>query len=149
MKKIPIKSGEVIYPVGCETVESLKTIKEMAEKLKEVLPKNKKISFCCRGSSGAIISGVLLAYLSDYQIKIIHIKKDGESSHGSSLFYLESSSYNVIIDDFSNTGTTLNAIYHKMVSYHCNVDCVCVSRIDKHVLSFLEFNPDVIIGRIR
>lgn len=65
--------------------------------------KDKTINLFCRGSSGAIIAGIISTKVKN--CNIVHIKKEGEESHGESRY--SSAGYNIIVDDFIATGTTV------------------------------------------
>ena len=132
MKKHILKTGEAMdYPVGDYIVNNISTINAMGEMLLTVIPKKKRINLWCMGSSGAIISGLIANILINgcmSRVKIIHIKKVGESSHEDSSFMCASNSdFNVIVDDFICTGKTIRKIYEKMGEMDCSIDCLCVS----------------------
>lgn len=107
------------YPVGQHVFNSQHIIKQYSKHIIKDLLKSKKttkesifdektLSIWCRGSSGSIISGLLISYLQSYfsYIYINHIKKDGENSHhGNSGFNI--GKYNIIVDDMVSSGETI------------------------------------------
>lgn len=135
MSKIILKElGHVSYPIGVNMEELLVTVKNMADAIKELYPLHENIkngfNFFVRGSSGAIISGLICSYLSNYPTTICHIKKENESSHcGSKFLSYHSKAVNIIIDDFISSGETVNKIYEKVIGTTriTNIDLLIVS----------------------
>lgn len=149
--------NKIPYPVGYRMSETMKIVEDMASKLKslfpsEVLPMNgpdkPKLIFCVRGSSGAILAGLITPFLIDYEIVINHIKKDGECSHNDGKPpYLPNEWPWIILDDFILSGETVNEIYKDMCRAHvnCKVDCLCISGFFNQ--SYIKFKPiNVIAG---
>ena len=137
-----IKGGEIQYPIGTHIMNNMDTINDMADSIYLVMSEHYDLSHIdnviifCRGSSGAIISGIVSAKLSILLPKrtfltIHHIKKEGESSHAggfieSSLFYR---SITIIVDDFIATGRTIISILEKIHDHKPDqiIDILCVS----------------------
>jgi len=146
MSKVILKKlGHIQYPVGTDIKGTMIAVKNMADAIKELYPlhENMKYGFnlFVRGSSGAIIGGLICEYLSNYPIRICHIKKEGESSHfNSSYLTNREAAKNIIIDDFISTGETVNIIYQKMIDSEINnVDLLIVSGTIYE--SYLQFKP--------
>ena len=100
-----------------------------------------------RGSSGAILSGILIGEMIEYDIYIYHIKKDGEYSHSSDYYPIDFSNPNIIIDDFISSGETVNAIFEKIQkvnSKELKIDTLCVS--GGFNIETLNFRPNNIIS---
>lgn len=121
---------KLVYPVGQYINENIPKILLMVEAFKQITDfKDTKLSLICRGSSGAIIATMFAAYLPN-ECRIVHIKKEGESSHSGSIS-LRKDYRNIIVDDFIATGKTMNAIYQALVADGygggVNIDCLCVT----------------------
>ena len=134
------------YPVGEHIGRNLPLIKRMAEHIMSIGKfREQKLNLVCRGSSGAIISGVLATILPN-KIRISHIKKEGEQSHHSTTsFYRDE--YNIIVDDLMASGRTLNAIYEYMSTQpYGTVDCLCIG--GKVWTGNLAFKPTFVICKV-
>jgi len=146
MSKIILTTlGHIQYPVGSNMNETILAVKNMAEAIKELYPLHENVKYgfnlFVRGSSGAIIGGLISEYLSNYPIRICHIKKDGESSHHSDKYLTNrEAAKNIIIDDFISTGRTINSIYDRMKENEINiVDLLIVTGTIYE--SYLRFKP--------
>ena len=123
------------YPVSEYIMTNMTTINHMIETLHGFLRKHYKrtsVMLLCRGSSGAILAGLTAYYLIEagYTVQIIHIKKDGETSHGKNYVGKIPKNYiTVIIDDIIATGATMKNICKAATSNNSNlqIDVVCVS----------------------
>jgi len=117
MELIELKCGEIPYPVGMNIKSARDYIIEVAEILKPVLETTeKKIVVYCTGSSGAILASLLSVYINK-NIFIDHIKKRGEKSHSQKIQTRYSiDNINIIIDDFSCTGSTITRIHEEVVA---------------------------------
>lgn len=104
------------YPIGRDIKNLTEITKVFVECiLKLNIPKDRYINLLCRGSSGAIIAGIVASSLSEnYTVTISHIKKDGESSHSGGIDIIPGA-FNIIIDDFIETGSTMRAIYERFI----------------------------------
>lgn len=144
MEYIETKIERIQYPVGSNIQENIPIINQMAKVINELFV-DEYINLLCMGSSGAIIASIVA--LSNPKMTIIHVKKDGEDSHSTSLTSKYDNAKNVIIDDFIATGDTLNKIYRKFKSrmewLNSNVviDAVCVTGSSRG----LEFEPTYFI----
>lgn len=149
--------NKIPYPVGYRMTETMNIIKDMAIRIQALFPvkllpmngpEKPKLVFCVRGSSGAILAGLITPFLTDYEIVINHIKKQGESSHNDDKpLYLPNEWPWIILDDFILSGETVNEIYKDMCRAHvnCKVDCLCVSGFFNQ--SDINFKPiNVIAG---
>jgi len=129
------------YPIGNNILVNLATIHDMANSIYLVIDEYykksefKRIILFCRGSSGAIIAGIvsskLIELFPDKAITIHHIKKQGEESHSftfpeDSVFY---KSIILIVDDFIATGSTMRAILEHIALRRRDqeIDILCVS----------------------
>jgi phosphoribosylpyrophosphate synthetase len=121
----------ICYPTGANIVDNLPRIKELAKAFKRIKEfKGRSVNLICRGSSGAIIAAIFANELKYVNTKIIHVKKAGESSHGSKVSRLINDGVNVIVDDFIGTGKTVRQTYKDVVrerSFDFEVDAVCVT----------------------
>jgi adenine/guanine phosphoribosyltransferase-like PRPP-binding protein len=129
-KYILIEDGELItYPVGQHIIENLPIIKKMVKTFKLVpVNKDKQVNLICIGSSGAIIATIFANELKGYKVKITHVKKDGEDSHDSHLLF--NTDYdNIIVDDFTVTGKTMEIIYAKCKNAYnfTHIHCICIT----------------------
>ena len=150
------KKEKLDYPVGNDMTLAIKYI----AKIKEIIVENKiltdisNIAIWCRGSSGTILATLLCNTLLldlNKKSKIIHVKKNNESSHANSYSETNTNTYNIIIDDFSQSGTTINAIYSKMLDYKNHnsgiVNLLILQTInEKDSISFI---PNTIITDLR
>jgi len=153
-----IKGTEMQYPVGTHIMGNIEQINDMANSIYLVMSEHYDLSHTdnviifCRGSSGAIISGIVSAKLAELlpertYITIHHIKKDGESSHSggfveSALFYR---SITIIVDDFIATGRTIKSILENIHYHRSNqkVDILCVSGYIPHSLRDEEISHGI------
>jgi adenine/guanine phosphoribosyltransferase-like PRPP-binding protein len=144
MNKHPLISGhEMEYPVGAHILNNMSIINDMADSIYLVMTEHYDLTHTdnviifCRGSSGAIISGIVSVRLSQLLpertfITIHHIKKEGEQSHAaqfveSSLFYR---SITIIVDDFISTGRTIRSILERIHGFRGSdqiIDILAVS----------------------
>lgn len=161
---------ELPYPIGKELKPLIKFIKDVVKIIKNnnILPLDLPIKIWVRGSSGAILSGILCTKLMTIckknSITIKHIKKPGEYSHDVYKPAAIESSYNIVIDDFVSTGDTMEHIQetlnkHKVpkvnllilsstgLSYDEDTDCDRDGNY--HTLQFKHFTPEtLIVGHI-
>jgi adenine/guanine phosphoribosyltransferase-like PRPP-binding protein len=139
------KSSQLSYPVSSYIQSNIPLILDMVEKLKPELDENKEVILWCRGSSGAIIAGIMATHIENARIS--HVKKDGEGSHSGSISTTPNdrkNTINVIVDDFMNTGDTLNAIYEQMKAHKIKVHGLCIS--GTVYLKNIKFKPEFIIS---
>jgi orotate phosphoribosyltransferase len=158
---IKLNSGDIsYYPIGRFITSYIEICKEIATVLDNLYPDG-KISIWCRGSSGAILSALVVSNMKSNNVNICHIKKDGEYSH-SSVNTFDRSRVHVIIDDIIATGTTMQYIYEGMQSaykwsygiddYDIIIDALilCTS-IDTSKINFKVNNfigPDIYINEL-
>jgi hypothetical protein len=147
---IPLDGCLEIYPIGINLRDTIECAKRYTKGLMEIVKPNHVINVFSRGSSGAYLASLTIMGLIGYgynpdNIKLIHIKKEGETSHSnheSRLF--DDEDYNVIIDDFIASGDTINAIYHRMkLTGKVKNTVLIVSRADKG--SIIDFIPSYLI----
>lgn len=140
---------EIPYPVGRDMPKTIEIVQEMCDKLMTLYEENMSIQLVVRGSSGAIIGGLVASILNGRNIvTITHIKKKGESSHSSGIYDLKDTFPIVIIDDLISSGSTVNEIYKALVERgYYDVDTLCVSRdVELRILNFKPKN--IITGAI-
>ena len=70
------------------------------------------ITIWCRGSSGAIIAGIISSKLKG-RARVAYISKPNEKRHDLVSPYKYSVGYNIIVDDFICTGKTIDDIIKK------------------------------------
>ena len=155
MKLHIIKDQTIInYPVGYYIQDAvffvdkvIKVLMEMAEK-KELPLGN--IDIWVRGSSGAILGGLLtqrLLTIGFTNISVIHIKKEGEDSHTENVFRTNGK-YNVIIDDFIASGETMNEIAKVAGKYVKEIDLLIVSRISFDYEDYCDENYKITVKSV-
>lgn len=142
---IPYVNSGLIYPIGDNMSEALIYIKNIAKKFKSLkISKGKILNIFCRGSSGAILAALFVSLVPN-KVKIIHIKKEGESSHGTStpFYFSRNDGLNIILDDFIDSGNTMNAIYKEFIKYDCgkDIDFLIVENGTSSNLRKLKFKP--------
>jgi hypothetical protein len=153
VKKIICWNDYVGYPVGSHLDEAVTFASNAAEKFNGIKQfQNRYINVWCRGSSGAILAALFGEKITGYMnLKICHVKKEGESSHTFSPqpYWL---GINVIIDDFCDTGSTLNAIFEELKEsnsvkiVHCLViGTTAATKREKRLSRKLKFKPKIII----
>ena len=110
-KIVRLKTLKLIeYPVGTFISYNTPIIKNMANYIKRKFPEE-TISLWCRGSSGAIIAGIISSILKG-RTDIRYISKNDEKRHDkTSILY--KSTINIIVDDFVCTGETIDDIINK------------------------------------
>lgn len=146
MKHLKLNTNnDISYPVGNNMKTTLEIVADMASKIKK-LYSIQPLNLFVRGSSGAILSGLIVSFLKRYDCRIIHIKKENEYSHGGTSFSLiNPTAPNIILDDFISSGETVNSIYLALQKYnHTNIDVLCVSGTVRP--DTLDFNPTYIIS---
>lgn len=111
--------GDLDYPIGCNIDEIHTYIQEVSASIvkKSLFKGVKSVAVWCKGSSGSILAGMLMFKLSplfpNIKFRINHIKKDTESAHHSNRRFKEEQykgKYNIVIDDFSASGATLQSM---------------------------------------
>ena len=95
------------------------------------------ITFIARGTSGAMIAGAILNELkhieSSTEVCILIVRKDGDDAHSSSLQGIDEIRLSkiIVIDDFIESGDTINAILERLDSRLNSIfpkyDMLCVS----------------------
>ena len=124
-------TGQISYPVGDYIEEAINFVNSALI----VLMKDKNfpksdIAIWCRGSSGAILAGLLANGLlvQGYQdITVNHVKKENEKSHSANFFFTKTT--NIIIDDFTCTGDTINHIAKCMKKSIFHIDYMIFSGV--------------------
>ncbi len=108
--------GGIQYPCGEYIQQSLPGIRRMGKIIRNYFNKEKEIVLLCSGSSGAIISALLVPILSTNKrtVWIVHAPKEGEHPHrASSELYERRIRLNrmkpatIFVDDFIRSGSTL------------------------------------------
>ena len=99
------------YPVGPNIKVNLPIINNMYRYIKEKFPEG-TITIWCRGSSGAIIAGIISSKLKG-RAQVAYVSKPNEKRHDLVSPYKYSVGYNIIVDDFICTGKTIDDIIKK------------------------------------
>lgn len=117
IKLLPTTS--ISYPIGIDMKGTLNYIAQAAMEFQKIYGSRPyTTNLFCRGSSGAILAGLFTSHFPDSNMRIVHIKKEGEWSHSGCVSCgFESQAINVIIDDFISSGETIRDIYHKAKEY--------------------------------
>lgn len=138
------------YPVGSYINSNMRQINLMCELIQNLIEEkalNKEKYLVCRGSSGAIIAGIIASKLGN--CRILHVKKPGElsDSHASNYFSLDLDRTFIIVDDFIATGSTINTIYKNLLESgfptYKQIDILCVSGNPE--LHWLDFKPTYVL----
>lgn len=151
MKKLIInRIGDFSYPVGVKFETSKKAISRLVSTFKTIDEfKGKNINIFCMGSSGAIIATVFAMKVSN--CKIVMVRKSSEHCHSNNYDlhkHHSKDAINVIVDDFIDTGNTINSIYNQlkmMINRKIKIHCVAIMGFDK--IHFCDFEPDYFISR--
>lgn len=95
------------------------------------------ITFVVRGTSGAMIAGAMLNELKHIkwstEVCILIVRKDGDNAHSTSLQGIDAIKLSkiIVVDDFIDSGDTINAILEKLDSklnyMFPKYDMLCVS----------------------
>lgn len=97
--------------------DTIRYKKKVDDTIKVVLDLKKKLKFdviLFRGSSGAAIA-YPISYLTG--TRVFHIRKDGESDHGTGVEGVGVVKKFIIIDDFISSGTTIQKVFEKFYQY--------------------------------
>ena len=129
--------GEIRYPVGSHIMNAISFINKALLIIEEkIVFKNTNILIWCRGSSGAILAGLLASKLiglyPTIYTRIVHVKKTGENAHDADIKHVPfNSTYtNIIIDDFSYSGETIMSIAREMATKEVQyIDLLILSNI--------------------
>ena len=124
----------VSYPVGQFFFLSFDYIREAASSINKVFPTGKLI-LVVRGHSGSILAGGI-AYILKRKGRevLISVSRKAESTHGCNLeglpSYIPDDTHIIIVDDFVETGETINAILKDLTKTIENIevfDMLCVA----------------------
>ncbi len=112
---------EIAYPVGEAIHKNMDYIIKLGNAVLKIIPKNENITLWCSGSSGAIIAALVCSIImpTAAMVKLNHVKKDGESHHGSNIYSPLSGGYSIIVDDFIGMGTTMKRIFKQSGNVYC------------------------------
>lgn len=107
------------YPVGCALAHNLPIINDLGKFLVEKTTEDAKICLVGRGSSGALIAGIIINSISNVRpnIEFSHVKKENESSHYESSQVSPADVY-VFVDDFICSGETLVKTFNGFNKYN-------------------------------
>jgi len=106
---------DMSYPVGMNMPQVSSYLEIYQEIIENNIPKSLELNFLCRGSSGAIIAGILANNIKWHKTGITHIKKYGEESHHMSID-VRPDTFNIIVDDFTSSGNTVTSIYREYIN---------------------------------
>jgi hypothetical protein len=156
---IPITryDSRIEYPVGVNfrtNIAALNKMKHMLTNFIKATISTLPISLCFRGSSGSIIASYVAAHLISKNIEVYlnYVKKDHEHTHDNNLGLISRHMW-IIIDDFINTGDTVNTIYQTMANDMANTSVY--NKVVPHIvvcctghipIGKLDFNPTAIIA---
>jgi hypothetical protein len=131
----------ILYPVDDNIVNNLPAIKQMAIELEKITKNKKPVALWCRGSSGAIITGIIASLMPI--VKIVHVKKEGEDSHEQTQIWDKKIFTHVFCDDFIYSGKTMKAIFE-----YADVKpfCICLGAYcSKHQINSVPSLPKYLI----
>lgn len=148
MKILKISDSNLSYPTGINIGEAVKYINKVYPKVNRLL-KGRNLNIWCRGSSGAILGALLASKIPNS--RVVHVRKPGEGSHDNYPAFLdikddsgESISLHVILDDFSETGNTVNSIYKEMKFNKLKCSILILSRHFREIWN-MDFVPEYFI----
>jgi len=150
MKTIFFSADAPGYPVGGNISGAILSAKKAAQRFNRIKEfKGYRVNIWCRGSSGAILASLFASHL-NVESTICHVKKDGEKSHCSGINPYFFKFVNVIIDDFVETGSTVNAIFDKMIKYqkssvHCLIVHECFFVDANNIQQIIDFTPEYLL----
>ena len=137
------------YPVGKNMMENESAFRDLIDQFLDTandsIISHDKIALICMGSSGSIVSTLMYMALRSKHpgkyVEIVHIKKDGESSH-STKFQGIPDSYqpdvlHVWIDDHIDQGTTVSSCLRR---YRDNSDTYSDFKFDWAVCLSSEYS---------
>lgn len=144
------------YPVGEDMLACILLADKYSEELKPLIFDTdfRVIDLWVRGSSGAILGSLLAANLplDELEINVKYVRKEGERSHGSNTdLCCTNRALSIIVDDFVDTGKTINAIYKMMSNIFYRREVVDKMRtpwlVVNNILAGTELNfvPPVIV----
>lgn len=146
---------QIKYPVGYNIQNAITFINNVTEVIMQMAIKKqfpiKDIDIWVRGSSGAILGGLLtqrLLTIGYENISVIHIKKDGEDSHSENV-YKTNGKYNIVIDDFIASGSTMNEIAKVANQYIKYIHLLIVSNISIDIEDHWELDFKHIIDLVK
>lgn len=147
---------EGLHPVGKDVKQMIRLSKELSKTFKAHNKDIHSVNIFCRGSSGAMLASLFAASLGNRDCTVIHVRKDGESSHsnysGASHAEPDEEGVNVFIDDFMRSCETVNAIYKVFKAlrpWHCKkweVDYLLIYNYSS--LDNLKFKPKFLISKV-
>ena len=124
----------ISYPVGQFFFSGFDYIREAASSINKIFPTGKLI-LVVRGHSGSILAGGI-AYILKRKNRtvLISISRKTESTHGCNLeglpSYIPDDTHIIIVDDFVETGETIDAILKDLTERIENIeifDMLCVA----------------------
>ena len=131
--------SKIKYPVGYNIQDAINFINNVTEVIMQMATEKqfplKDIDIWVRGSSGAILGGLLcqrLLAIGYENLSVIHIKKEGEESHDNE-FYKTNSKYDIVIDDFVASGETMDKISKVAGKYIKYIDLLILSNISVNI----------------
>jgi hypothetical protein len=99
------------YPVGHDSKLLREGVKNYTRLLKKIF-KDKPLRLICRGSSGSLICGGILATGLLNVENIFFVRKENENCHGGSYISDQKTHLkNIVVDDFVSMGYTMTAIH--------------------------------------
>jgi len=145
---------KIKYPVGYYIQDAINFINNVTEVIMQMAIKRqfplKDIDIWVRGSSGAILGGLLcqkLIAIGYENLSVIHIKKEGEDSHTNRV-WKTGSKYHIVIDDFVASGETMDKIAEEAGKYIKYVDLLIVSKMAVDIDDDLDLNDNYILNSI-
>lgn len=119
--------NEMCYPIGKYVMANLVVINHMAAIIQHKYT-NKYINIWCRGSSGSIVAAIIASQLQNITFRIVYVPKENEVKHQIDRPNLDSTTINIIVDDFVASGQTIKSIVED-ARYHDvkNFDLLLVS----------------------
>ena len=126
------------YPVGNDIPGWTRIAGVMASIIKKHADKVEDIALLVTGSSGAIIGTLVASKLKNYNVKVKHLKKDGEKSHSMPIPRVFEYEKCFILDDQVSTGETLARLLYK---FQTDVEAIIViDRVEMDVIKSIEKN---------
>ena len=110
-----------LYPVYQHMKQLCITVNNIIKTVKKHKLHKQEIVLWCRGSSGAAIAALIAAKLPN--CSIVHVKKHREEHHYSDLD-IKQKAYNVFVDDFISSGTTLKEVIKTINDYDLKLNAI-------------------------
>lgn len=138
------------YPVYRKLQDTINSCKAAAEKLLQHKYTG-KVTLICTGSSGMTIATLIGQHITevapDYKFDIMYIQKEGDMAHHSHKGFIFKMKRNIVfVDDFIDSGATLNRIYSAVSEERIDsIGVILLQSTWTFDLHKLKFSPNFLI----